>query len=211
MVVLRGFRTWVVPRVGTEEDVASGERLADWREQILRMRRAVRVWDRWTANDRDALSEILQPYTPAGIDSGSWLYNDPHFAQYDTPPGDWGVRLISPATGMPPFGGEDATALALAMLMEWVRKSNFHRKVYAPIVERAGLSDIRFHDWRHYHASQLVELGTNPRVVQERIGHADVSTTLRFYVHPRHEAHQAAADQFDSVFRSAKRDKQAGA
>jgi integrase len=86
----------------------------------------------------------------------------------------------------------------------WLRKSNFHRKVYGPILEKAGLTGIRFHDWRHYHASQLVELGTSPKVVQERIGHADVSTTLRFYVHPRHEAHRAAADQFDIVFRSAK-------
>ncbi len=83
----------------------------------------------------------------------------------------------------------------------WLRKSNFLRNVYAPLLVRAGLAGIRFHDWRHYHASQLVELGTSPKVVQERIGHADVSTTLRFYVHPRHEAHQAAADQFDAVLR----------
>jgi integrase len=86
----------------------------------------------------------------------------------------------------------------------WLRKSNFLRKVYAPILKAAGLTGIRFHDWRHYHASQLVALGTSPRVVQERIGHADVGTTLRFYVHPRHEAHQSAADQFDAAFRAKK-------
>jgi integrase len=86
----------------------------------------------------------------------------------------------------------------------WLRKSNFLRDVYAPVLKKANLSGIRFHDWRHYHASQLVELGTSAKVVQERIGHADVGTTLRFYVHPRQEAHKAAADQFDAAFRSAK-------
>lgn len=91
----------------------------------------------------------------------------------------------------------------------WLRKSNFHRKVYAPILERAGFVGIRFHDWRHYHASQLVALGASAKVVQERIGHADVGTTLRFYVHPREEAHKAAADQFDAAFRAAKQARKA--
>ena len=90
----------------------------------------------------------------------------------------------------------------------WLRKSNFLRKVYAPICAKAGLVGIRFHDWRHFHASHLVAIGTNPRVVQERIGHADVGTTLRFYVHPRQEAHKAAADQFDTMFRTSTVGKQ---
>jgi integrase len=46
------------------------------------------------------------------------------------------------------------------------------------------LSGVRFHDWRHFHATRLVELGVNAKVIQERTGHADVGTTLRFYVHP---------------------------
>jgi integrase len=83
----------------------------------------------------------------------------------------------------------------------FLRKSNFIRRVYAPILKKAGLLGIRFHDWRHFHASQLVALGTNAKVVQERIGHADVGTTLRFYVHPAVEAHKAAADHFDAIFR----------
>jgi integrase len=86
----------------------------------------------------------------------------------------------------------------------WLRKSNFLRKVYTPVRAKAGLAGVRFHDWRHFHATQLVELGESAKVIQERIGHADVATTLRFYVHPRQEAHQAAADRFDAAFRSAK-------
>src|SRR5262245_52724123 len=47
---LLGLGTWVVPRRGPREDVVRGERLADWKEHILLMRRAVRVWDLWAAN-----------------------------------------------------------------------------------------------------------------------------------------------------------------
>ncbi|HYH66501.1 MAG TPA: tyrosine-type recombinase/integrase [Urbifossiella sp.] len=85
----------------------------------------------------------------------------------------------------------------------FLRKSNFTRDVYAPIRTAAGLTGLGFHQWRHMHATLLVEAGTDPRVIQERLGHADVGTTLRFYVHPRQETHRKAADAFDTAFRSA--------
>jgi integrase len=53
---------------------------------------------------------------------------------------------------------------------------------------------------RHFHASYHIELGTNVKVVQERLGHVDVSTTMRFYVHNRSENHRNAADAFDAAF-----------
>jgi len=38
-----------------------------------------------------------------------------------------------------------------------------------------------FHSLRHSHATWLMLLGVNPRVVQERLGHSDVAITLRTY------------------------------
>lgn len=87
-----------------------------------------------------------------------------------------------------------------------LRRTNFLHRVYEPIRTKAGLPDVHFHDWRHFHASRLIELGASPKVVQERIGHADVSTTLRFYVHTREQSHRAAADQFDAGFRPKRRE-----
>lgn len=84
----------------------------------------------------------------------------------------------------------------------FLRKSNFLRNVYGPIAEAAGLAGVRLHDWRHYHAGMMIELGVDAKVVQQRIGHKDVSTTLKFYVHPRKEAHRAAADKFDGLFKA---------
>ena len=40
-----------------------------------------------------------------------------------------------------------------------------------------------FHDLRHTHATQLLRAGVNVKVVSERLGHADVSTTLDRYAH----------------------------
>jgi integrase len=48
---------------------------------------------------------------------------------------------------------------------------------------RAGLPMIRLHDLRHTHATLALEAGVNAKVMQERLGHADVSITLRVYSH----------------------------
>ena len=42
---------------------------------------------------------------------------------------------------------------------------------------------IRFHDLRHTHATLLLQAGTNPKVVSERLGHSTVSITLDTYSH----------------------------
>jgi len=40
-----------------------------------------------------------------------------------------------------------------------------------------------FHDLRHTHASMLLRAGVSPKVIQERLGHANISETLDTYSH----------------------------
>ena len=47
----------------------------------------------------------------------------------------------------------------------------------------AGLKAIRFHDLRHTNATLMLEAGTHPKVVQERLGHSDIGITLNVYSH----------------------------
>jgi len=37
---------------------------------------------------------------------------------------------------------------------------------------------VRFHDLRHSHATQLLLAGVHPKIAQERLGHATITTTL---------------------------------
>ncbi|PIE92123.1 site-specific integrase [Bacillus fungorum] len=61
-------------------------------------------------------------------------------------------------------------------------KSNI-RRVFKSIIKKADIPKIRFHDMRHTHATLLLLQGVNPKIVSERLGHADVRITLDTYSH----------------------------
>ena len=66
-------------------------------------------------------------------------------------------------------------------------------------ITRHKLPNIRLHDLRHSHATALIKAGVNPRVVQERLGHADVSITLNTYTHVLPEMDIDAAEKIDNM------------
>jgi integrase len=47
----------------------------------------------------------------------------------------------------------------------------------------AGIPNLRFHDLRHTSARLLLAQGVHPKIVQERLGHADISINLNHYSH----------------------------
>ncbi len=50
-------------------------------------------------------------------------------------------------------------------------------------IQASGVKNIRLHDFRHSHASLLVELGFSPLEIAERLGHEKIETTLNTYSH----------------------------
>ena len=62
---------------------------------------------------------------------------------------------------------------------------------------------IRFHDLRHTHATQLLIAGVHPKIVQERLGHSTISTTLDLYSHVTETMQSDAAARIDAAFRLA--------
>jgi integrase len=56
----------------------------------------------------------------------------------------------------------------------------------------------RFHDLRHYTASELFRAGHNPRTVADRLGHADPSITLKVYTHDTADQALAAATSLEA-------------
>jgi integrase len=67
-----------------------------------------------------------------------------------------------------------------------------------PLLKRAGLPQIRFHDLRHTCATLLLTKNVNPKVVSEMLGHATIAITLDTYSHVlpnmQSEAAQAIED-----------------
>ena len=59
----------------------------------------------------------------------------------------------------------------------------------------AHLPAIRLHDLRHTHATLALSAGIHPRIVQERLGHANVSITLDTYSHVDLDMQAVAARQ----------------
>ncbi|MFN0122281.1 MAG: site-specific integrase, partial [Blastocatellia bacterium] len=58
------------------------------------------------------------------------------------------------------------------------------RAAWEELREKSGLADdIRLYDARHSSATLLMAQGVAPKVVSERLGHADISITLRVYSH----------------------------
>ena len=70
---------------------------------------------------------------------------------------------------------------------------------FKSVVKKTGLPEIRFHDLRHTHATLLLAAGVHPKVVQERLGHSQISLTLDTYSHVIPSLQVEAADQFEAI------------
>ena len=70
------------------------------------------------------------------------------------------------------------------------------------ICRKAAIDGIRFHDLRHTHATLLMKQGTNPKVVQERLGHSSISVTLDVYSHVVPGMQELAAMHFDEELKT---------
>lgn len=66
-------------------------------------------------------------------------------------------------------------------------------RTFKALTEKAGLPRIRFHDLRHTAASLMIRYGVSPKVVADRLGHADVRFTLQVYTHVYDDQRREAA------------------
>lgn len=66
----------------------------------------------------------------------------------------------------------------------------YHR--FVALAAKAGVPRIPLHGLRHTHATLLMKHGVNPKVVAERLGHADITLTLSTYIQSRPATNAAA-------------------
>lgn len=66
-------------------------------------------------------------------------------------------------------------------------------------VKKPEVPQITFHELRHTHATLLLIAGVSPKVVQERLGHSNVSITLQTYSHVLPSLQADAAVALNSI------------
>jgi integrase len=79
-------------------------------------------------------------------------------------------------------------------------RHNVFNRSFQPLLKKAGLPHtIRFHDLRHTYATLLCSKNVNPKVVQEMLGHANISQTMDIYSHVLPNMHDEAAATREST------------
>jgi integrase len=82
-----------------------------------------------------------------------------------------------------------------------INPDSFRWHWWYPLLKRAGVPRVRFHDLRHTAATHLLARGVNVKVVSEMLGHSSVSVTLAIYAHVLPHMQQQAADTMDALLR----------
>jgi integrase len=80
-----------------------------------------------------------------------------------------------------------------------INPRNLMRSFYN-YIKLADVPKITFHDLRHTHATLLLQENVNPKVVAERLGHANMRITLERYSHVLPHMQKSAAEKINNFF-----------
>ncbi|MGU3394057.1 tyrosine-type recombinase/integrase [Priestia sp. D51] len=75
------------------------------------------------------------------------------------------------------------------------------RRTFKKLIKLADVSDIRFHDLRHTHATLLLSKGINVKVISERLGHSNIKVTLDTYSHVLPTMQEEVARKLDEIIK----------
>lgn len=73
--------------------------------------------------------------------------------------------------------------------------------IFKKLLQESNLPDMHFHDLRHSAATILLSRGVPIKVIQEILGHGNISTTMNIYGHVLPSMHRNAMDDMDDFFK----------
>ena len=86
-------------------------------------------------------------------------------------------------------------------------KNNLVKRKFKPVLRRAGVTEIRFHDLRHTFASILLTNDAHIKYVQNQMGHSSIKVTMDTYSHLLPEAHKKGVDTLNKVLELPKQEE----
>ena len=107
----------------------------------------------------------------------------------------WGESKLRAA---PAYDAEGLDLVFSDPLGRPIHQTNL-RTAWLRIIKKAELPGLRFHDVRYQHASLLLKQGTPMKVVQERLGHANLATTADLYSHVAPTMQTEAVSKLDAL------------
>lgn len=97
----------------------------------------------------------------------------------------------------------DTYAHAIRRLIDTVNAAR--RATHSPPMPQAT-----YHDLRHTHAAMLIRMGVQPKVIQERLGHASIKMTMDLYGYLMPGLQESVADALDTDFQKAASGRKSG-
>jgi integrase len=79
----------------------------------------------------------------------------------------------------------------------------FDAEVWKPIAVKAEMAGTRFHDLRHFFASQLIANGETAAYVRDQMGHSSIKVTFDTYGHLFPGRGKEASDRYEKAMRDA--------
>jgi site-specific recombinase XerD len=68
------------------------------------------------------------------------------------------------------------------------------------VLKKAKITkNVTFHNLRHTNATLLLQEGNDLKVIQERLGHKDISTTANIYSHVNKKMQKRATDSISKL------------
>jgi integrase len=64
-----------------------------------------------------------------------------------------------------------------------IEMNNFYERAFKPLLAKAGLRQIRFHDLRHTFGSVLIQTDASLAYVRDQMGHSSIQVTVDIYGH----------------------------